>query len=73
MPRSREMNPSGSNRSRSSIVSPLPMKAMPLVLDRNDERSLKSRWGGYPALIIDPDVTHGGVYEGEFQEAEGDF
>ena len=50
-----------------------PMKSVPLVISRTDERSLKSRWGGYPALIIDPDVTHGGVYEGEFQEAEGDF
>lgn len=50
-----------------------PIAATELVIDRDDEESLKSKWGGYPALLIDPDPTHGGVFTGEFIEEEGDF
>jgi len=50
-----------------------PMKSTELVIDRDDEEALKSKWGGYPSLLIDPDPTHGGLFEGEFIEAEGDF
>jgi hypothetical protein len=50
-----------------------PIHSTELVIDREDEQALKSKWGGYPALLIDPDPTHGGVYAGEFIEEEGDF
>jgi hypothetical protein len=50
-----------------------PMRSVELVVDRAAERSLKSKWGGYPALLVDPDPTHGGVFAGEFIENEGDF
>jgi hypothetical protein len=50
-----------------------PMRCVELVIDRATEQAQKSKWGGYPALLIDPDPTHGGVFEGEFVENEGDF
>jgi len=50
-----------------------PMKAVELTISRDDEAALKSKWGGNPSLVIDPDPTHGGVYAGEFVEQEGDF
>ncbi len=39
IPSSRDMNPSGLNRSRSSIVSPLPMKTIPLCVSATAERA----------------------------------
>jgi len=50
-----------------------PMRSTELVIDRDNEESLKSKWGGYPSLVVDPDPTHGGVFTGEFIEEEGDF
>lgn len=50
-----------------------PMRSSELVIDREDEEALKSKWGGYPSLVVDPDPTHGGVYVGGFIEEEGDF
>jgi len=50
-----------------------PMKTTELVISRDDEETLKSKWGGYPSLLIDPDPTHGGLFSGEFVEEEGDF
>ena len=50
-----------------------PVTSTELVIDRDDEEALKSKWGGYPALLIDPDPSHGGLFQGEFREEEGDF
>jgi hypothetical protein len=50
-----------------------PIKSTELVIDRDDETALKSKWGGYPSLLVDSDPTHGGVFQGEFVENEGDF
>lgn len=50
-----------------------PMRTAELVIDRDDEEALKSKWGGYPSLLLEPDPTHGGLYSGQFIEEEGDF
>jgi len=50
-----------------------PIKSISLVIDRDDEIALKAKWGGYPSLVIDPDPTHGGVFQGDLVEEEGDF
>jgi len=50
-----------------------PMKSVALVIDREEEAAQKSKWGGNPSLLVDPDPTHGGVYTGGFVEEEGDF
>jgi Asp-tRNA(Asn)/Glu-tRNA(Gln) amidotransferase A subunit family amidase len=50
-----------------------PMRSTELVIDRDVETSMKAKYGGYPSLVVDPDPTHGGVFEGDFIEEEGDF
>ncbi len=50
IPSSREMNPSGSNRSRSSTVSPLPMKTMPLWVSATAESAPPPR--AVPSIFV---------------------